>query len=229
MISLAVHINSIAVRFERNSLDGFKRNGFSGIAEGDVETVENGKSSQQIECHSQFVREPDDRFQLIAANADCHVVEVDGNHSAVSNRDRHFFSLSKIKTERFGIAASNNGEGSARIDVSEKVASSNGKFNFNGNDRSKAPMVGNVRETYRAHAKSFGRGIVKQVKTAFGCLARACSASWEGSLPIYTSSSTAMRYRPGYWSISRERFLHTQTESLTFFDFFLRVCMTKGL
>ena len=186
----------------------------SAVAERDVKTVEDGSSTEEIKGDTQFEGKSDRGQEFEVADSDRQSSQVNWNQSAVAYGDHHFLPLGEVISKNLSIRTSNNREGRTRIHVRKQRPPGLWKVDLKWDDRHEVSAVPDVRKAYRAHAKSSGRGMVKQVRSAFGCLERACLATSRGSVPTKSSPSTMTAYCPGYLSISRDNALWIRLASV---------------
>ncbi len=93
---------------------------------------------------------------------------------------------------------------------------------LHGDDGSESAFMRDVREGYRAHVKSSGRGIRRPVGMVRGCLRRASVSSWPASEPTNSSPSATTAYRPPYFDTSSPKCRRTQASS------FRDIVLTRG-
>lgn len=228
-------LNSVSPEFtmvgQLFGTDRFEGDCFSGIAEGDVETIKNAFSSDQIKADAETRGKADSCLKFDIAYFDGQMISENGNLTAVANRDCGLESFLKIvDTESFCVLKTKDTKTCSRIYITPHVVPAVGSFDLNWDDgRWKLAMQKRVFENYRAQLKSSGLGMGKPVGMTPGCLRLASLCKRAASLPTNNSPSATTAYFPAYLSTSSLKCLRTHSWSsiFLFFALFLKAFIAK--
>jgi hypothetical protein len=175
------------------------------VAECHVKARKNILPSKEIKSDAKTRRKTDVGMQSNRSNLDGKTMDIHGNQAAVSNGHKDFFSLEVVQPQSRGVIQSEDREKSAGIDIGLGPDPACRAFHSQRYDGARNATIVFVREYYRAHRKSCGRGTGNPVGIVPGCFRRASSKRRPALFPMNNSPAATTAYWPAYLSTSSSK------------------------
>ncbi len=207
----------------------YRRKGgsFGRIRKSDVKIREEVLPSQKIKSYSQPSRKAYSCFKCYVSNLYRQFMQVDWYKASISNHRIDQFPFGVVYAKHFGLFKVKDREPCSRINMSLNRIPSSLSIDLHRYYWMKQSSIDNIRESYRVHVKSSGRGMGNEVRIALGCLVLALLTNSLVSSPIKGSFSAITRNFPPYLSTNFVIFFFSHSWLFSILFFLLGIFITS--